>query len=78
MASQGVPSQTAQIQKEVESKSNSASASFADLGIENTDIKTASGVELSSQQKVLVGSVLDVCPALARLLPIRLYQPIKP
>ncbi len=30
------------------------------LGIENTNIKTAPGVELSSEQKVIVGSVLDV------------------
>lgn len=34
--------------------------SAIDLGIENTDIETAPGVELSSEQKVIVGSVLDV------------------
>lgn len=31
-----------------------------DLGIENTDIVTAPGVELNSEQKVIIGSVLDV------------------
>lgn len=32
----------------------------SDLGIENTNIKTASGVTLDETQKTLVGSVLDV------------------
>jgi hypothetical protein len=36
------------------------STSSSDLKIENTNIKTASGVELSSQQKTIVGSVLDL------------------
>ena len=31
-----------------------------DLNIENTNIKTASGVSLDEQQRTLVGSVLDV------------------
>ena len=31
-----------------------------DLGIENTHIKTASGVSLDDTQQTLVGSVLDV------------------
>lgn len=30
------------------------------MNIENTNIKTASGVSLDEQQKTLVGSVLDV------------------
>lgn len=60
MGTQGVPSQSAQIQNEAEGP-DSTSASFADLDIENTNIQTASGAELSSQQKVIVGSVLDVC-----------------
>ena len=33
---------------------------MSDLNIENTNIKTASGVSLDDQQKTLVGSVLDV------------------
>lgn len=32
----------------------------SDLGIENTNINTASGVTLDDTQKTLVGSVLDV------------------
>jgi hypothetical protein len=34
--------------------------SLAALGIENTNINTAPGVQLDDKQKVLVGSVLDV------------------
>ncbi|KAK7533743.1 uncharacterized protein J3D65DRAFT_669488 [Phyllosticta citribraziliensis] len=40
------------------------------LKIENTDIKTKSGVELSDQQKTIVGSILDLFagrPSLAKL-----------
>ena len=33
---------------------------MSDLNIENTNIKTASGVSLDDTQKTLVGSVLDV------------------
>ena len=36
-------------------------ASSSDINIENTNIKTASGVSLDDHQKTLVGSVLDVC-----------------
>lgn len=36
------------------------SAGTSELNIENTNIKTASGVSLNEQQKTLVGSVLDV------------------
>lgn len=31
-----------------------------DLGIENTNIKTASGVSLDEAQQTIVGSILDV------------------
>lgn len=54
--SSGTPSATAQAQKDADMKAPSTS----DLGIENTDIKTAAGVDLSQNQKVIVGSVLDV------------------
>lgn len=37
-----------------------ASDNPAEYGIENTDIKTASGVALSDTQKLLTGCVLDV------------------
>ena len=43
---------------------------FSDLKIENTNIMQAPGVELSSHQKTLVGSVLDLFagrPSLAKL-----------
>jgi hypothetical protein len=33
---------------------------LADYGVENTDIKTASGVTLSDTQRLLTGSILDV------------------
>lgn len=33
---------------------------FSELGIENTNVHTAPGVELNQKQKVVVGSVLDV------------------
>jgi len=39
-------------------------SSMSDLNIENTNIKTASGVSLDEQQKTLVGSVLDVSQVL--------------
>jgi hypothetical protein len=45
-------------------------ATAPSLQIENTNIHTAPGVELSSQQKTLVGSVLDLFagrPSLAKL-----------
>lgn len=37
-----------------------AGAAGADLDIKAKDIKTAAGVSLDGQQKILVGSVLDV------------------
>lgn len=51
----GVPSGSAQGQA-----SSSQSASFSSLGITNTSINEAAGVQLTEDQKVLVGSVLDV------------------
>jgi len=54
--STGVPSSTAAAQQ----AANISAPSTSELGIENTNVKTAAGVELSAQQKLLVGSVLDV------------------
>ena len=51
------PSETAQAQK---SANMITSTNASDLGIESTDIKTATGVSLGGQQKLIVGSVLDV------------------
>lgn len=56
--STGIPSETAQVQSQSQQSADSLSAS--ELGIDNTNIKTAPGVELNARQKVLVGSVLDV------------------
>ncbi|KAK6204059.1 hypothetical protein LQW54_008520 [Pestalotiopsis sp. IQ-011] len=52
----GVPSESAKIQQQA----NASSASFASHGIRNTNINAAAGVDLSDQQRVLVGSVLDL------------------
>lgn len=57
--STGVPSSTAQAQQ----ASKASAPTGNELGIENTNVKTAAGVELSAQQKLLVGSVLDVSQA---------------
>jgi hypothetical protein len=54
----GTPSTTAQAQ----SAADANAPSFASLGIEHTTINEKAGVSLSSQQKLLVGSVLDVQP----------------
>lgn len=60
--STGTPSETAKAQA-----SASANApSFESIGIKNKDIVQKSGVSLSEQQKVLVGSVLDVTPFLPK------------
>ena len=55
----GVPSGSAQVQKMA---GISTTSDPADLGIESTNINTTAGVQLSAQQKVIVGSVLDVRP----------------
>lgn len=52
----GTPSDTAKAQAAADADAPSLSS----LGIQHTDIKTAAGVTLSDQQKVVVGSVLDV------------------
>lgn len=44
------------------------------MKIENTDIKTAPGVELSSEQKTIVGSVLDLFAGRPSLEKLRLWS----
>lgn len=59
-----------QISRSAAIRTMSSSSDHGELKIENTNIKTAPGVELSSQQKTLVGSVLDLFagrPSLAKL-----------
>ena len=41
-------------------QTSTSEASFASVGVRNTQIEQATGVQLSDHQKVLVGSVLDV------------------
>lgn len=50
------PSETAKVQ----ASADATAPSFSSIGIKRTNIETAPGVNLSEQQKVLVGSVLDV------------------
>jgi len=52
----GTPSETAKAQASADSNA----PSFESIGIKNNDIIQKSGVSLSQQQKVLVGSVLDL------------------
>ncbi|KAI1343293.1 hypothetical protein F5Y15DRAFT_412088 [Xylariaceae sp. FL0016] len=54
--STGTPSETAQAQ----ANAQSSPASPESYHIKNTNINEGSGVQLSSQQKLLVGSVLDL------------------
>lgn len=57
----GTPSETAKVQ----ANAGADAPTFESIGIKNSDIVQKSGVSLSQQQKVLVGSVLDVCITLA-------------
>ncbi|WDK23624.1 hypothetical protein CGRA01v4_14916 [Colletotrichum graminicola] len=52
----GTPSETAKAQASADANA----PSFESIGIKNNDIVQKSGVSLSQQQKVLVGSVLDL------------------
>ncbi|KAM0136038.1 hypothetical protein ACHAP3_004657 [Botrytis cinerea] len=47
---------------------------FAELGIQNTNIQTAPGVELNRKQKVIVGSVLDLFAGLPSLEKLSLWS----
>ncbi|KAL1652345.1 hypothetical protein SLS58_000472 [Diplodia intermedia] len=49
-------------------------ATNEELKIENTNIKTAPGVELSSDQKTVVGSVLDLFAGRPSLAKLRLWS----
>lgn len=54
--STGVPSASAAAQ----AQASSPSQDFTSLGIHNSNVKAAAGVSLSSHQKLIVGSVLDL------------------
>ena len=51
------------------------SQSAADLKIENTNIESAPGVELTEHQRLVVGSVLDVWSSVPTSFPILLLFP---
>lgn len=75
--STGIPSQapvsTAAADSITENRvgGSGAGVSASELGIENTNINTAAGVNLNERQKVVVGSVLDVCcPSTSHELPL--------
>ena len=54
----------------VQQQNRMSSSNVGELKIESTDVKTAPGVELSQEQRTLVGSVLDLFagrPSLAKL-----------
>jgi hypothetical protein len=70
--STGVPSTTAQTQKAAQMSTNTSIPSESSLGIESTNIQTASGVELNQQQRIIVGSVLDVHTSRPPLPPIKI------
>ncbi|TVY48199.1 hypothetical protein LOCC1_G002453 [Lachnellula occidentalis] len=67
--STGAPSSTAAAQKNADTNAPSAS----ELGIENTNPQTASGVDLSAQQKIIVGSVLDLFAGRPTLKKLQLW-----
>ncbi|KAI5362116.1 Putative NTF2-like domain superfamily protein [Septoria linicola] len=53
---------------------SSTSADVGELKIENTNIKSAPGVDLSQQQKTLIGSVLDLFAGRPSLAKLQLWQ----
>ncbi|KAL3427776.1 hypothetical protein PVAG01_01285 [Phlyctema vagabunda] len=67
--STGVPSSTAGLQKQADQKT----PSMSDLEIENTNINTSTGVSLSEQQKVYVGSILDLFAGRPSLKKLQLW-----
>lgn len=56
------------------SSTPSTPSTFGELKIENTNVNCAPGVELSSQQKTLVGSVLDLFAGRPSLAKLQLWQ----
>lgn len=49
-------------------------SSASSLDIENTDIKSAAGVEVSEQQKLLIGSILDLFAGRPTLKKLQLWE----
>jgi hypothetical protein len=61
----GIPSETAQIQKQANMSTSSSSGSLSarekELDIKSK-VNVANGVTLSGDQRIIIGSVLDVFP----------------
>ncbi|KAF8865629.1 hypothetical protein BDZ45DRAFT_711174 [Acephala macrosclerotiorum] len=73
MPTQGIPSETAQLQKQANmSTSASASGKEHELGVES-QVNSAAGVQLSGQQTLLVGSVLDLFAGKPTLKKLQLW-----
>ncbi|KAK3336312.1 hypothetical protein B0T19DRAFT_409122 [Cercophora scortea] len=70
----GIPSTTAKAQQSAESKSTNG-PTFDSVGVKNTNINEAAGVKLSSHQRVLVGSVLDLFAGNPTLKHLALWSP---
>ncbi|KAK3330738.1 hypothetical protein B0H66DRAFT_544724 [Apodospora peruviana] len=71
-ASSGTPSATAKMQTQA---NQSSSDSFESIGVKNTNINVASGVNLSSHQELLVGSILDLFEGNPTLKHLSLWSP---
>jgi hypothetical protein len=69
--STSIPSQTAQVQKDAVNSTQTSMAT--DLGIENMNVSSANGVSLSEQQRLLVGSVLDLFAGRPSLKKLQLW-----
>ncbi|KAK0628352.1 hypothetical protein B0T17DRAFT_588495 [Bombardia bombarda] len=67
----GTPSATAKAQAD----SNSKAPSFESIGVKNTQVNQGQGVNLSSHQKLLVGSVLDLFAGRPTLSHLSLWLP---
>jgi len=70
-----IPSATAQVQKkaDISTNTNASQPSTFDLNIESVNINTASGADLNAQQKVLVGSILDLFKGKPTLKKLQLW-----
>ncbi|KAK1758580.1 hypothetical protein QBC47DRAFT_375121 [Echria macrotheca] len=69
----GVPSMTAEAHK-AENSSPEPEADFGSIGVKNTNINTAEGVDLNARQKLCVGSVLDLFEGRPSLKHLSLWE----
>ncbi|KAK3694169.1 hypothetical protein B0T22DRAFT_373173 [Podospora appendiculata] len=73
----GTPSTTAKAQQTADSSNQSAGngPTLESVGVKNTTINEAAGIKLSSHQRVLVGSVLDLFAGNPTLKHLALWTP---